>query len=137
MADKKLESFKIGDKQKPQVKTAGPAGKAKVVDETRPEAQTFGFARIETILDKEPPSEVSRSLGARREALKALEEAAKTPKDKAAAKKGMLAVDRTSDLLDYLFRTKAAMLESEQKAESKAGKSGKAQKGKPAAKARK
>lgn len=137
MTDKKLKSFKIGDTQKPQVKAAGAAGKPKVVDETRPEAQTFGFARIETILDKEPPSEVSRSLGARREALKALEEAASTAKDKAAAKKGTLAVDRTSDLLDYLFRTKAAMLAAESKAEGKAGKGGKPQKGKPLAKARK
>lgn len=137
MADKKLESFKIGDLQKPQVKAAGPASKTKVVDETRPEAQTFGFARIETILDKEPPSEVSRSLAARRDALKTFEEASKTPKDKAAAKKGMLAIDRTADLLDYLFRTKASMLEAESKSDAKGGKGSKGQKPKTAGKARK
>lgn len=137
MADKKLESFKIGDKQRAQVKTAGAkAAKTHVVDETRPEAQTFGFARIETILDKEPPHEVSRNLAARREALKAFEEASKTAKDKAAAKKATLAIDRTADLLDYLFRTKATMLEATEDKSSKA-KSVKGQKQKPAPKGRK
>jgi hypothetical protein len=109
MADKKLESFKIGDKQKPLVKaTATPKGKAEAAPP--PEAQTFGFERIEAILDQVPPSEVSQNLAAHRAALQALEGEAKTPKDRAAAKKAVVAIDRTADLLDYLFRTKAAML---------------------------
>lgn len=131
MADKKLESFKIGDRQKAQVKKTAAKGRSKGVEAPPPEAQTFGFARIEAILDNEPFDDITRNLAARREALKEFEQTAKGPKDKTAAKKAALAVDRTADLLAYLFRTKASMLESEarSRAESRPSKAAKGEKG--------
>jgi hypothetical protein len=106
MSDKKLESFKIGDKQKPRVKaTSSAATKA----EPAPETQTLGFARIEGILDKETPQEVGKSLARLLDQLAELDSRSKTPKEKSSAKKARAAVERTIDLLDYLFRTKAAM----------------------------
>lgn len=132
MADKKLEPFKIGDKQRPQVKTAA-AGHTKAADAPPIEAQTFGFTRIEGILDKEPPSEVRKKLDHHRGAVQALEADAKTPKDRAAVKKALLAIDRTAELLDYLFRTKQALqmqaAEAAEKAEPAAKGKGKARGG--------
>jgi hypothetical protein len=107
MSDKKLESFKIGDKQKPRVKAATSAATKAV--EPVPETQTLGFARIEGILDKETPQEVGKSLARLLDQLTELDSHSKTPKAKSAAKKARAAVERTIDLLDYLFRTKAAM----------------------------
>lgn len=104
MADKKLESFKAGSKQKPKVASRHKA------DKDLPESHTLGFARIEAILEKEEAGAVSASLHNLLESVHAFEDAAKSAKDKTAAKKAKAGVERTIDLLDFLFRTKAAMV---------------------------
>lgn len=106
MADEKLASFKIGDKHKPRVKNSPSGGK-----EPKPEAaHTLGFARIEEILDSAAPGAVGQRLAEILDDLDAGLAAAKTPKDKSAYKKGRAALERTIDLLDYLFRTKESLM---------------------------
>lgn len=112
MSKNKLDSFKIGDKQRPQVKsTSNPAGnKPRPTQATAlPESQTFGFSRIEAILDKESAEEVSKQLHAHLEALNAYEQQAQGLREKSNAQKAKHAIEHTQQLLDYLFRTKAAM----------------------------
>lgn len=106
MTDKKLESFKIGDTQKPGV------AKAKKGSEKQPDApqtQTVGFARIEKILENDDTAAMGENLSKLIHSLEEFEGKATTNKDKAAAKKAIVAVERTADLLDYLFQTKAQM----------------------------
>jgi hypothetical protein len=106
MAKDKLQSFKIGETQKPGVRTTNKKGESA----PPPETQSFGFRRIEGILEKEDPATLSAGLTRIHDLLEALEKAAKSNKDKAAAKKALVAVERTADLLDYLFQTKAALV---------------------------
>jgi hypothetical protein len=108
MSEKKtLKSFKIAETQKPKVKSAAKPKKAEV--EETPENGTLGFARIEALLDKESPAEVQRHLTVLFDSLTSLEADAKTQKAKAGIKRAKLAVERTTALLEYLFRTKADM----------------------------
>jgi len=105
MTNKKLESFKIGDTQRPTVgKQAAAAGAVR-----QGEDQSLGFARIERILENDDATAVGESLNSLLRALEEFETQAKTNKDKAAAKKAMIAVERGADLLDYLFQTKLSM----------------------------
>lgn len=110
MSEKKLETFKIGDKHKPRV-TSGAATKDKdKAAEAPPEAATLGFARIEGILDNEPAGAVADKLRYMTLQLTQREAESKVAKDKASFKKARIAVDRTRELLEYLFQTKAALL---------------------------
>lgn len=106
MADKggKLEAFKIGDTQKPTVARRSPAKPIK----EEPESRSLGFGRIERMLENETPESVSSALNHMLGALHELE-AKGGMKEKAAAKKAMIAVERTADLMDYLFQTKVAL----------------------------
>ena len=106
MADTKLESFKIADTRKPTVvapvpKTAGASSIS--------EAHSLGFRRIEEILEKEEPGDVKATLERMAAELTDLEKSTSSNKTKAAAKKAIVAVTRTSDLMEYLFQTKATM----------------------------
>lgn len=106
MADKpKLESFKIADTRKPQV--AGPKKATAAADNAA--TQSVGFARIERILDQESPDQIAANMNDILGKLEEFEKKATTPKDKAGAKKAMVAVERAADLMDYLFQTKAAL----------------------------
>jgi hypothetical protein len=105
MAKEKLESFKAGDTQK-KASVRSPSKKA---EPAAPESRSLGFRRIEGIIEKEDPARLSASLSKIHKDLEDFEKAAKSPKDKAAAKKARAAVERTADLMDYLFQTKAAL----------------------------
>ena len=112
MADDKLASFKIGEKQKPKVKSSA-GGKATKKTQAN---QTLGFARIEEILDLEAPGAVGARLAAILDDLDAGLAASTTPKDKSAYRKSRGALERTIDLLDYLFRTKEALQKQQKEA---------------------
>lgn len=101
MADDKLEAFKIGDTRKPAVSAPKKTGDSA-------EAQSLGFRRIEGILETEDRASVGASLGALRDSLQAYEQAGGN-KEKAAAKKAIVAVDRAVELMDFLFATKESM----------------------------
>jgi hypothetical protein len=105
VAKEKLETFKAGDAQKKARTTA------KRADEAKPgaSAQSLGFRRIENILEQEEPGAISQSLNKIHNDLEALESTAKSNKEKAAAKKALMAVERAADLMDYLFQTKIAL----------------------------
>lgn len=108
MSKKKLESFKIGDSRKPRVS----APRKKSTEEAKKAARekyTLGFSRVETILEQNSAAEVTADLSDLLHKLENFEAKAKTPKEKTAAKKAMVSVERTADLLDYLFQTKAQM----------------------------
>lgn len=113
MTKKKLETFKVADKHAPRVKPSQGAGKA---DGDKPEAmeapETLGFERIEALLDNERPGDVQRSLVQLIDALDTYTADARNPKDRAQGKKAKMAVERTVDLLAFLFNTKEAMLAS-------------------------
>jgi hypothetical protein len=106
MTDKKLEPFKIGDTQKPGV--ARPKKGSDKPAET-PQSQSVGFARIEKILENDDAGTMGENLSKLIHSLEEFEKKATTNKDKASAKKAIVAVERTADLLDYLFQTKASM----------------------------
>lgn len=105
--DEKLESFKIGDTQQPGVKKAKKGDNAERQAES--EAASLGFRRIETILEDDDAATVSENLSNLLQNLETFEKQAKSNRDKAAAKKAIIAVERAADLLDYLFQTKSAL----------------------------
>ena len=105
MADKKLDPFKIGDTQRPTVRNTGKSAAAAPPQE---EPKSLGFERIERILESDTPENLSKSLNNLLGQLGAMEQTG-AMKEKAAAKRAMVAVERTADLLDYLFQTKQAL----------------------------
>lgn len=109
MSDKNdLESFKIGDTRLPGVaKPAAPQQSR--ADEQQSEEASLGFNRIEKILENEDPTSVSDALGSLHDKLEAFLAKSSTNRDKSNAQRALVAVERTVDLLDYLFQTKAAM----------------------------
>lgn len=114
MSKKKLESFKVAERHAPRVKpshaTEGKgAGDAPAAEAESP---TVGFARIEAILDQEQPGEVQRSLVQLIDSLDKLMADARSPKERTPAKRAKMAVERTIDLMAYLFETKDAMLQA-------------------------
>lgn len=106
--DNSLKSFKIAETKKPTVKSSATKT-PKPEEEAKPENGTLGFARIEALLDQESPEHVQANLTALLDSLTNLETTARTPKAKAGVKRAKLAVERTQDLLTYLFKTKEAM----------------------------
>jgi len=107
MTDKKLESFKIADTRKPSVSNP-KKGPEKQVD-NEDQIQSVGFARIEKILENNDAEALSEKLSELINSLEQFGGQATTNKGRAAAKKAIIAVERTADLLDYLFQTKAHM----------------------------
>lgn len=112
MTSKKLESFKIGDTKKPGIAKPVKAATTEASNAAKSEAQSLGFRRIETILEQDAAVNISENLNKLLSSLEELAQKAKTNKDKAAAQKAIIAVERTADLLDYLFQTKSAMQQS-------------------------
>jgi uncharacterized Zn finger protein (UPF0148 family) len=109
MTSKKLETFKIGDTKKPGIAKPAKAPSAESNQKAQSESHTLGFRRIETLLEQDEAVDVSEKINKLLQSLEEFAQKAKTNKDKAAAKKAIIAVERTADLLDYLFQTKAQM----------------------------
>ena len=105
MEDKKLEPFKISDTRKPSVHSPKKAESADEVVET----PTVGFRRIEGILEKEEPGAVHANLAELKENLTTLLQNASNHREKAGAKKAIGAIDRTAELMDFLFKTRESM----------------------------
>ena len=105
MADQRLESFKIGDVRRPIV-----GARTKQAEPEHAEAaSSLGFRRIEGILEREDPAQIRRHLGELRDRLMAREKGAQANKERAAAKRAALAVERTAELIDFLFKTKESL----------------------------
>ncbi|MEL6544241.1 MAG: hypothetical protein AAFQ82_06420 [Myxococcota bacterium] len=106
--DENLQAFKIGDTRSPTI------GQPKAQKRTRQQEQqseeaSVGFDRIERILEDEDPVRLSETLSALHDKLEAHQESAQSNRDKAQAKKALGAVERTADLMNFLFQTKASM----------------------------
>ena len=117
MADKTLEPFKISDTRKPSVSSP----KKSEVATTAAESPSLGFRRIEGILEREEPATVRASLDKLREGLTQWAAGASTNRDKAAAKKAIVAVDRTSELMDFLYKTKESLVQDALQKQSPVG----------------
>ncbi|MEK7703490.1 MAG: hypothetical protein AAB426_00915 [Myxococcota bacterium] len=114
MADKKLESFRIGDTHhRPTV--SAPRRPQEPSQEQQSEAASLGVRRIEKIIESEQSEDVAQALGGILRRLEAHHEQATTQRAKAAAKKAIAAVERSADLMDYLFRTKDSLQEASRK----------------------
>lgn len=118
MTKKQLETFKVADKHAPRVKPSPGAHKA---PDKGQEAikETLGFARIEEVLDAAAPGDVQRSLVTLNDTLDTYMSDARVQKDRAQAKRAKIAVERTIDLLAYLFETKETMIATLTKTEGK------------------
>lgn len=107
MTNEKLESFKISDTQRAGVSRPGRTRRPE--RQTEDEAHSIGFRRIETILEEDNASAVSEDLNTLLQKLEEYQSQSTTNKERVAAKKAIVAVERTADLLDYLFETKTAL----------------------------
>lgn len=110
MSDKKMESFKIGDAQKPAVSVTQKDRDA--VKQAQAEATSLGFRRIESLLEEQDRDSVIETLGGLKQRLQELHDGSGTHKEKATAKRAATAVDKTMALMAYLYDVKAN-LESE------------------------
>jgi hypothetical protein len=110
MADEKLGTFKVGDAYRQPV--GATKKKASEESQANQNNETLGFARIEGIIEKEDPAAISASLTTLHNALDELaSKGNSTNKEKSEAQKAMVAIERAADLLDYLFQTKAKLVE--------------------------
>jgi hypothetical protein len=102
--DEDLGAFKIADKRRPEVRSFQRPGAKKAEPEPTP---SVGFPSIEQRLENGTIDDLAEEL---RPSYEQLEELATTdPKQKANAKKAMVAYERCADLLEYLFQTKEAL----------------------------
>ena len=107
MSEKKLETFKIGDTRRPTVRPS-TATRAKKAPEASEET-SLGFQRIEKMLEDEEPEAVSARINDLLGRLEEFARGARTQREKAAVKKAIIAVERTADLLNYLYQVKDAL----------------------------
>jgi hypothetical protein len=119
MTQKKIDSFKVADKHPPRVKPSQAQSTAGATPTPSDETQTLGFARIEELLDTAQPGDMQRSLVGLIDDLDAYMAETRSQKDRAQGKKAKMAVERTIDLLTYLFSTKEAMIASFGQTETK------------------
>jgi len=118
MTKKKLETFKVAEKHAPRVKPSAGAAKTAAEGPQAPK-ETLGFARIEEVLDASMPGDVQRSLVQLTDSLDTYMSDNRGQKERAQAKRAKIAVERTIDLLAYLFATKEAMIASLTQSEGK------------------
>ncbi len=107
MAKDKFETFKASDVQKKQPRPKARAGAAK---DSKKEAVSAGFPSIEGLLDKETLD--LQGLEQRMAELNSLAEGG-SAQQKGAARKALIAYEKTQDLLEYLWETKTALSEPE------------------------
>src|SRR5690242_10502254 len=103
-----LQSFKIAETRKPTVQRRGQAATKPPEEEQR----SLGFARIERILENETHGSINSKLTDILDGLTSFEESKSAQRDKVAAKKAMIAIERAADLMEYLFQTKAELEQS-------------------------
>ncbi|MEO1170743.1 MAG: hypothetical protein AAFX94_01655 [Myxococcota bacterium] len=103
-----LQSFKIGDTRKPGVGKPTAPKRSRQQEQMHEEASA-GFDRIERILEDEDPERVSDALTSLHQKVSEYLDRATTNREKATAKKALASVERTADLMNYLFQTKEAM----------------------------
>lgn len=106
--DEDLKEFKISDMSRAPAASTAPTP----APEAAPPGNSLGFARIEAVLDHANPQEIGDGFNALLGALETHHGAVKTEREKSAAKKSALAIERTVDLLDYLYRTKDALMQN-------------------------
>ncbi len=109
----KLQTFRAGDLQ--AAKQQASSGRKKS-SKNKPDAQavagSMGFERIERLLDEEVPGDVGQKLANLLDGLSEAERGAGSAKQKGSAKKARVAVERTIDLLDYLYQVKQGLLQT-------------------------
>ncbi|MBN1960458.1 MAG: hypothetical protein JW841_05890 [Deltaproteobacteria bacterium] len=108
MEEKKLESFKISDTRKPSVRSPKKAEQV----ELPTESPTLGFKRIEGMLEREDSESVKANLEELKNNLNELAINATSHKEKANAKKAIMAVDRTTALVNFLYETRESLINS-------------------------
>ena len=106
MASDDLKTFKISDQVKPAVGQSQARAKAKGAP-AQAEPASVGFPMIEALVESDAP-DIS-GLNTRLEQLTALQSESRNNKEKAGAKKAVIAYERTIDLLQYLLDTKSAL----------------------------
>lgn len=108
MADKDLKSFKVGDTQKTKIsnRPLDPAAARRAEDE----ALSTGFRRIEILLDEEDRDTVTHNLHSLRDKIDKISNSSKTNKEKSQAKKAIVAIDRTLELMEYLYQVKDSLV---------------------------
>ncbi len=102
-----LQSFKIGDTRKATVQKRG----AQKVEEAT-DSRSLGFARIERILDNETQDTINAKLTNMLDAIAEYGDGAAAVKEKALVKKAVTAVERTAELMQYLYKTKEELEEA-------------------------
>ena len=104
--DDKLSTFRIGDVRRPQIR----GGRALQADaDAAASPVSAGFPAVEQRLEKSTVEAVADELRASYEKLEALS-VGKDVKLRGPAKKAMAAYERTADLFEYLFATKASII---------------------------
>lgn len=102
--DKSLGSFRIGDLRRPEVRGTGKAPQ----EAAAAPSPSVGFPAVESRLEAGSIESLAGELRPSYEKLEALASEGDL-KQKAAAKKAMAAYERTADLFEYLYETKAAL----------------------------
>lgn len=108
--DEELKPFKISDMRRPEVR-GGPGGAAAPSEDAGDGSATTGFDRVEAQIDAGGLEDVVARFQPRYQALEALLESGDR-KQKAAAKKAMIAYERVVDLFEFLYSVRASMAEA-------------------------
>jgi hypothetical protein len=110
--DPELATFRIADVKRPEVRSL--AGPKKGEQDEEPQSMSVGFPAVEGRLERGTIDDLANELSP---SYQKLEEIAlgKDQRLKGAAKKAMAAYERTADLFEYLFETKAALQGNPQK----------------------
>ena len=110
MAKEKMESFKIGDSHRQGMNApAQKAGSAQ--QEAESASRSLGFTRIEELLENEDLDRVGDRLARILASLEEYQSGVSTQREKTAAQKAIAAVERTVDLMDFLYQTKSELEE--------------------------
>jgi hypothetical protein len=112
-----LQTFRIADVKRPEVRSLGSAGgggKKGAPDQEAAPTGSVGFPAIERRLENGTIDDIANELSPAYEKLEALATGGDM-KARAGAKKAMAAYERTADLFEYLFQTKAALQGEPQK----------------------
>lgn len=99
-----LSTFRISDVKRAEVRSFAP----KKTGDEPPPSPSVGFPAIEARLEKGTIEDLAAELRPSYEKLEELQ-ASGDMKAKTAAKKAMAAYERTADLFEYLYETKAAL----------------------------
>ncbi len=102
--DKNLGTFRVAEMRRPEVRAGGRATEK----EAAQASPSVGFPAVEHWLETGTIDSLAEALRPTYEQLEHLAEKGDM-KNKAAAKKAMGAYERTADLFEYLFSTKAAL----------------------------